>query len=257
MSAPPPPQLPPVHISCPIRSKYTKDTKLDITQELEATMPLPEIADQNCASVLISNGERIIESNEGKVQCDRCEKFLKPELITAHYNSHSTQILPWLYLGGQINAKNYTELTKRTDIKHILNCAHECSPLFPDEFQYYSINLYDNSTQDLTEAFDFGVKLLEEISKKGENILIHCVQGLSRSASIVIAYLMIHHKMTLIEAYTLVKMRRPLVKPNPGFIVQLLALEEKLYGSVTLDISEIYCKCQLPPQNNEICVCNI
>lgn len=257
MSIPPPPPLPLMEISCCLRTKYTKDTKIDITQEIESTMIKPEIKDENCASVLISSGERTIETNDGKIQCDRCEKYLKAEHLPSHYNSHSTQILPWLFLGGQVNSKNYTELTKRTDIKHIFNCAHECSPLFPEDFKYYSIDLYDNSTQDLTEAFEVGVRILDEISITGENILIHCVQGLSRSASIVIAYLMKHHKMNLIEAYSFVKVRRPLVKPNPSFIVQLLSLEEKLYGSATLDINEIYCKCQLPPLNSEICVCNL
>lgn len=58
-------------------------------------------------------------------------------------------------------------------------------------------------------------------------VLVHCAVGVSRSASLVLAYLMIHHGFTLLQAINKVKERR-WIFPNKGFLKQLQALEMKL-----------------------------
>lgn len=52
-------------------------------------------------------------------------------------------------------------------------------------------------------------------------VLIHCQMGISRSSTIVIAYLMRTFKITALEAYLLVKKRRDIVTPNEGFFKQV------------------------------------
>ena len=59
-------------------------------------------------------------------------------------------------------------------------------------------------------------------------MLVHCHAGISRSATIVIAYLMKALSMTLEEAYKLVKSRRPRIKPNQAFISQLMEYEKEV-----------------------------
>lgn len=51
-----------------------------------------------------------------------------------------------------------------------------------------------------------------------------------RSATLCIAYLVKHEGMTLREAYRFVKQARPIIRPNHGFWLQLIAYEEKLRG---------------------------
>uniref|UniRef100_A0A3Q3GE17 Dual specificity protein phosphatase n=1 Tax=Kryptolebias marmoratus TaxID=37003 RepID=A0A3Q3GE17_KRYMA len=58
-------------------------------------------------------------------------------------------------------------------------------------------------------------------------VLVHCAVGVSRSASLVLAYLMIHHGYTLLDAIGKVKERR-WIFPNGGFLRQLRALDVKL-----------------------------
>ena len=58
-------------------------------------------------------------------------------------------------------------------------------------------------------------------------IIVHCAVGVSRSASLVLAYLMIHHGYSLLDAIKKVKERRWIL-PNRGFLKQLLALDAKL-----------------------------
>lgn len=58
-------------------------------------------------------------------------------------------------------------------------------------------------------------------------ILVHCAVGVSRSATLVLAYLMLYHHFTLVEAIKKVKDHRGII-PNRGFLRQLLALDRRL-----------------------------
>lgn len=58
-------------------------------------------------------------------------------------------------------------------------------------------------------------------------VLVHCIQGVSRSATLTIAYLMLKHCMTVQTATRLVRAQREIC-PNPGFMQQLCQLDETL-----------------------------
>ena len=61
--------------------------------------------------------------------------------------------------------------------------------------------------------------------EKSSNVLVHCRSGVSRSASLVIAYCIGARKATFEAAYLYVKKRRTNVLPNDGFAKQLRAYE--------------------------------
>lgn len=65
-------------------------------------------------------------------------------------------------------------------------------------------------------------------------MLIHCVAGVSRSVTFCIAYLMKYHRMTLLEAYNHVKLKRSMIRPNCGFFRQLIEYEQRLYETNTV-----------------------
>ena len=77
---------------------------------------------------------------------------------------------------------------------------------------------------------------------KGEDkVFVHCAAGESRSATIVIAYLMWNKKMTFDKAYNFVKQKRYRIYPNFGFRQQLQMFEKLLFENA-FNISNIYFK---------------
>ncbi|KAJ7474938.1 dual specificity phosphatase, partial [Mycena latifolia] len=60
---------------------------------------------------------------------------------------------------------------------------------------------------------------------RGKGVLVHCKQGVSRSSSIVLAYLIRNHVMSYDAALAFVKRKRSGAKPNPGFARALIEWE--------------------------------
>ena len=68
----------------------------------------------------------------------------------------------------------------------------------------------------------------DAIKQKGGCTFVHCVAGISRSATVCIAYLMKHLCWELQKAFDFVKSKRSCVAPNLSFMGQLLAFEKQL-----------------------------
>jgi protein-tyrosine phosphatase len=58
--------------------------------------------------------------------------------------------------------------------------------------------------------------------QSGGRVFVHCFAGVSRSATIVIAYLMKEHGLSFNSAIKFVKSKRPQINPNDGFRKQLM-----------------------------------
>lgn len=92
-------------------------------------------------------------------------------------------------------------------------------------------------------------------------VLIHCNLGISRSSTLLLAYLMKKYNATLYEAYKFLRHRRPIVCPNLGFLRQLLDYEHDLFSYVYTDINDqiFHWKKEtywLYPNTKDICECN-
>ncbi|RCU61423.1 hypothetical protein SETIT_J000700v2 [Setaria italica] len=134
-----------------------------------------------------------------------------------------------LYLGS-VGAALNKEALKSLNITHILIVARSLSPAFPAEFNYKKIEVLDSPDTDLLKHFDECFSFIDEAISSGGNVLVHCFAGRSRSVTIVVAYLMKKHQMSLESALSLVRSKRPQVAPNEGFISQLENFDKSLQG---------------------------
>ncbi|XP_052235802.1 dual specificity protein phosphatase 12-like isoform X2 [Dreissena polymorpha] len=139
-----------------------------------------------------------------------------------------TKIVDSLYL-GDFTAGTDTELLKEHGITHILtvDMTQHYLPCNPGTEDHMFVNCMDLPSADLLSRFDECFKFVDNALKSpGNRLLIHCFAGVSRSATVMIAYLMYRDGMCLDEAYGTVKEMRPIIKPNPGFMEQLELFEQ-------------------------------
>lgn len=105
--------------------------------------------------------------------------------------------------------------------------------------EYMRVALKDTRESNLIDYFDEVADKIEDIRQKDGKSLVHCVAGVSRSVSLVMAYLMKYSDMSLKEAFHHVRSVRPQVRPNLGFFKQLIEYEERLHGTTT--VSMVFC----------------
>lgn len=135
-----------------------------------------------------------------------------------------------LYLGGLAAAKNIDTLNKYK-ITHIITIDTCPLPRNILELKHITtkfIQLSDQPKEDLLSHFDETDTFIKEGLSKGA-VLVHCYFGVSRSATVVIAYFMKKYQLTYHEAFERVKARRGIVYPNQGFVSQLKLYREMGY----------------------------
>nr|XP_056705115.1 dual specificity protein phosphatase 13-like [Euleptes europaea] len=149
-------------------------------------------------------------------------------------NNHVDQVWPRLYLGDAWAARSKTVL-QDLGITHILNAAdgpyniNTGARYYRDlPVEYYGVQAFDDSSFDISIFFHDAANFIHKALKTGEGkVFVHCAMGLSRSATLVLAYLMLHENLTLVEALRSVDSHRGIC-PNTGFLIQLRALDFSL-----------------------------
>lgn len=119
-----------------------------------------------------------------------------------------SEILPSLFLSGAgVAVPCFLEQLK---INCVINAAPELpdTPLPDSKPLYFQVPVLDKGDIDIKSYFDEVADMIEQVRQTNGITLVHCVAGVSRSASLCIAYLMKHMRMTLKDAYTLVKTAR-------------------------------------------------
>uniref|UniRef100_A0A8C5RB00 protein-tyrosine-phosphatase n=1 Tax=Laticauda laticaudata TaxID=8630 RepID=A0A8C5RB00_LATLA len=163
-------------------------------------------------------------------------------------NAELTPILPFLFLGNEHDAQDLEKI-QRLNIGYVINVTTHL-PLYHYEkglFSYKRLPATDSNKQNLRQYFEEAFEFIEEAHQCGKGLLIHCQAGVSRSATIVIAYLMKHTRMTMTDAYKFVKGKRPIISPNLNFMGQLLEFEEDLNNGESIFILSVQTNyCRLP-----------
>ena len=153
------------------------------------------------------------------------------------------QISEKIFLGNMFSAIEETNLINN-NIKSVLSCNGCFELKYQDKSikqKIYDINDGDNTN--IIKYFKEALKFMDESDK----ILVHCLGGISRSATLVIAYFMWKKRITFEESFNFVLEHR-MVCPNSGFKKQLMIFETKLKES-NYDLDKIdFQSIQWPPK---------
>ncbi|XP_061083974.1 dual specificity protein phosphatase 13A family protein isoform X2 [Conger conger] len=148
--------------------------------------------------------------------------------------NHVDEVWPNLFLGDIYGLW-------KLGITHVLNAAHgkTCCKGSDDFYgttvRYHGVPANDLPTFDLSPYFYPAAEYIHTaLTAPGAKVFVHCAVGVSRSASLVLAFLMIHHGFSLVDAIRKVKESR-WIFPNGGFLEQLRTLDIDLHKDGTTE----------------------
>ncbi|KAH1260835.1 Protein-tyrosine-phosphatase MKP1 [Glycine max] len=183
-----------------------------------------------------SNGERlkldlssIQHNNPDHSRSNNGNGLVKRDRI-AFFDKECSKVADHVYLGGDAVARD-RDILKHNGITHVLNCVgFVCPEYFKADFVYRTLWLQDSPSEDITsilyDVFDY----FEDVREQGGRVFVHCCQGVSRSTSLVIAYLMWREGQSFDDAFQFVKAARGIADPNMGFACQLLQCQKRVHA---------------------------
>ncbi|KAI7805543.1 putative inactive dual specificity phosphatase 27-like [Triplophysa rosa] len=146
---------------------------------------------------------------------------------------HVNHVWPNVYIGNEVAARDKPMLYNM-GITHIVNAASgpphvNTGPRFYRDMSidYYGVEADDSSEFVMSVFFYSTARFIRAALSKNGKVLVHCLMGVSRSATLVLAFLMICEDLTLMEAIKAVRQHRDIC-PNPGFLNQLRHLDMSL-----------------------------
>uniref|UniRef100_A0A8C5T258 Serine/threonine/tyrosine interacting like 2 n=1 Tax=Malurus cyaneus samueli TaxID=2593467 RepID=A0A8C5T258_9PASS len=233
----------PIHLSSAVAAKQIIHEELQ-TKEVRVDSVCPrmlESAQQLMVEDLYNRvKEKIDDTSLFNTPCvmDLQRALMKDRLETPR--DAVDEVWPNVFIAEKSVAVNKSRL-KRLGITHVLNAAHGTGVYTGPSFynglniQYLGIEVDDFPDMDISKHFRPAAEFLDEalLTYRGR-ILVSSEMGISRSAVLVAAYLMIYHHMTILEALMTLRKKRA-IYPNDGFLKQLRELNEQLLEERELD----------------------
>ncbi|RZF47799.1 hypothetical protein LSTR_LSTR006063 [Laodelphax striatellus] len=149
-----------------------------------------------------------------------------------------SEVAPELLLCGAA-AVNEDSLKAAGGVDCVISAAPELPPppLPPQSLiMVLRIPVLDNLSEDILTHLHRVADCINEIKCKGGRTLVHCVAGVSRSASLCLAYLIKYHNMSLRRAFQHLRSRRRCVRPNSHFFYQLIQFEREVKGKASVEM---------------------
>jgi len=159
------------------------------------------------------------------------DSITPPPAITSKSKcSTASQITENLILGSEYDAKD-PEIYKKFNITKVLTIMSDDFTLpdsikcilKPENIKFIKLN--DTTCSDISTHFREAIEFMET---EGDICLVHCRAGISRSSTLIMAYLMEKNSWSLNEAFTFTKSKRSCVAPNFGFLGQLQKFEDEI-----------------------------
>merc|ERR1711933_19173 len=140
---------------------------------------------------------------------------LYKQLQLTHYRQVCSEVVSGAVFIAGYQVAGDGECLHKHGITHIVNTAADvCENRFPDQFSYVTYYLKDTNSEDISLLFYRTLEWMQNAIKKGGRVLVHCREGVSRSSTMVIAYLMWRFNMSFEAAHEKIRKVRPICNPN-------------------------------------------
>lgn len=147
--------------------------------------------------------------------------------ISTQFSIH--EIVPGLYLGDFASACNKEKL-QQLQITHVVTAILGVDEMFPEDFIYLTLPLRDVKSENIYTVFANSSEFIKQAINNNGRVLVHCICGVSRSSTLVAAYLIKEYGFTPDQAIEFIQSKRNIVKPNSGFRAQLELFDAHLHN---------------------------
>ncbi|KAL7715761.1 protein-tyrosine-phosphatase [Entamoeba marina] len=148
-----------------------------------------------------------------------------------YYQCVPNQIEEHLFLGSLDSTKDRDILLNR-NIIGVLSLGVKAI-VVSKKIRVEYMPIPDLPTEAIDILFPQCFNFIDSIIKSGGNVLIHCQAGISRSSTVLIAYIMHRNGWTYRESFDYIRKKRPIIMPNAGFERQLLTLEQRMFNAMS------------------------
>lgn len=217
-----------------------QERKLCIVEDAPTAAPTSPSKPTKCAAKLVSRPSSLslqlkrlsLEDSSDQPNTEPATPFSGDRL---HQRHQPVEILPYLFL-GDIKIARSRESLKRAGLTRVLNVSR-LENSFESELVYKQIPVDDAPNVNLSEHFPDAFRFIDSARVNEERVLVHCQAGMSRSVTVILAYLMYHMCMSLEQAYDFVKAKKSNIQPNFSFMGQLLDFERSRSPDSGIDCS--------------------
>jgi predicted protein tyrosine phosphatase len=153
-----------------------------------------------------------------------------------------SEVVPGLFIGALVTANELAVdsiARKQLGITRLLSIGCRVDDTSHTDLERYTfLDVLDKPEASLFPHLHEWARIIDGAVSAGSSVLVHCVHGQSRSASAVVAYLMLLRHLSIREACSLLKRQRPHICINPGFLCQLICLDAcKAYPSLVNNVN--------------------
>ena len=183
-----------------------------------------------------SENTKNICQNTKNISQNDIEKYIYPMISDDpdHEYNKAQEIIQGLYLGPHQSSVDHKWL-EEMDIKYNINLDKRDHLVITSDtcIDRFFIDIEDSKTCDIMSHFDKCNNYIDNVFESKGKVLVNCHAGISRSATIVAAYLIKKNKISPDEALKIIQEKRLCVLPNVGFLKQL----DQYFDLINKDIS--------------------
>jgi len=175
-----------------------------------------------------AQGGKYEEEEELYTETESARKLKKMRF----FSGQCSRVLGHVFVSGDKVAQN-RQMLLENGINVVLNCVGtvlHCHHREDPTIKYCTLPLLDSESEQISRYFYNVLSLMEDCERDGQHLLVHCHQGVSRSCTFVIAYLMWKQGLTYDQAFQSLREARGIGHPNLGFMCQLIAWDKRRYA---------------------------